>query len=125
MKTRNFITIAILIFGMNSAFAGSDPAMNVPSETAFTALRPVSPSEATFSDVVPGPSSKPVELAPAAPAVASFDESAMNEIRALELMKELAPVAPKEAGFEGEKTGNDSVSVVPVTPKEADFSDTL
>ena len=126
MKTLNLITIAIMILGLNAAFAGSDPAINAPSVVTLTYLQPVSPSEATFSDVVPEPAPRTAELAPVVSKVAPFSESGLDAVEESVLMREFSPVTPSEAGFEVESNVlNDSLSLIPSIPKEASFSDTL
>ncbi len=79
--------------------SGSTINSNEITLTDLSALAPVTPKEADFSDVAP--------------------ESGNN-------YKDLAPVTPKEADFEegaGMTSVNDLINLAPELPSEADFED--
>lgn len=88
-------------------------------------LTPSTPAEATFEDLIESDElfSNFSALAPVIPMVADFSDGApVSEIN----MISLAPVTPKEADFE-DSTATVNTSVVmdlaPVTPARADFTD--
>lgn len=124
MKTTLIITLTLIIFQINTLFAGNktSPVTETRETTsAITAIYPPSaPKEATFEDMVPVAES--AILAPVTPAEATFEDAPEETC-----IVNLAPVTPKEADFtdsEPEDT-NDLIAIAPTTPAEADFPEEL
>jgi hypothetical protein len=127
MKTQLFLTIAIMAFYLNPAFADNLPevSVNAPVSKAMINLAPAAPMYADFSDIAPESAPSAVSLIPVAPKEASFDdESAGMSIDTLNTL--LVPTTPEEADFEDNSTSfTESLSLNPITPVEAGFEETV
>jgi hypothetical protein len=140
MKTTNMITMkslyilaAMVGLQFNTMLASANfsesTVLSHGSMTGISAafLAPATPALATFEDVAEPDSyeSGLTALIPVVPMVADFsDDAPVTEINSISL----APVTPKVADFEDEK-GSENASAVqdlaPVTPAAADFEETL
>lgn len=135
-KTHNpMITIKLvyfftMLFGLNfvnPSVAGIPGSIYDPRADAGTArIAPVTPREATFTDVAPvaGPVVSVSQFAPSTPAVADFEDAAIAPVI---IISEIAPSVPAEASFEetGMHRTDNPLMLAPVTPVAADFSDTI
>lgn len=130
MKTTQYITVVLLAFSMTSLFAGelskstSVPATdkNMLSDIRF--LAPVTPSTATFDEVITV--FHPVSLIPDTPKFADFDDFLPEP--AAEANANLAPAIPGEATFDDDPSTVDESpeflqNVAPSVPQESTFED--
>ena len=122
MKTTTFILAAIFALQVTSIFASNNEtgnSANTNSNPTIVSLIPTTPFEADFSDIVPEPAFNLKSLSPVTPDSADFTEEATETVATI---FNLAPTTPNTAEFE-EITIEQSnvVSIVPVTPAEADF----
>ena len=100
------------------------PAPTAPKNNApdfdYTALAPVTPAEADFSDVAP--ENPFTNLNPATPVEASFEELPADI--GDQNVEGLSPVTPSEADFDDQNTIQPAgMSLQPVIPSEATFED--
>ena len=117
MKSIKIIIAIILTIQTGVLFAGNENLASVSemnSTVILMTLAPSTPAEAIFEEVVV--ENTFLGLLPATPEVASFEDFSIEMVSEMEL----SPVTPSEADF------TDTVSVdlgqlAPVTPIEADF----
>lgn len=130
MITIKLVYFFTMLFGLNfvnPSMAGLPGSIYDPRNDAGTMrIAPVTPREATFTDVAPvaGPVVSVSQFAPSTPAVADFEDAAIAPVI---IISEIAPSVPAEASFEEtgmHRTDNPWV-LAPVTPVAADFSDTI
>jgi hypothetical protein len=118
-----YLLTAMLGLQFNMIYAGDFSSGKTISEIVYSvrelsALAPLNPKEADFSDVAPESENNFKSLAPVTPKEASFEEE--NGQVSETPVYNLAPELPSEADF------NDSIealNLAPSTPAEADFEE--
>ena len=122
MKATNLLLAAIFALQVTSIFASNNESGNLSNSAknnTTISIIPKAPLEADFPDILPEPAFNLKSLAPGTPDSADFtDEAPETVVTTIGL----APTIPNIADFE-ETTMEQSniVSIVPVTPAEADF----
>jgi hypothetical protein len=120
MKTTLIITLTLIIFQINSLFAGNkigSVTENRETISSITAIYPPStPNEATFEEMAAA--EEVAILSPVTPKEATFEDAPEETCIA-----DLAPVTPKEADFTDSEPEDrcEFVTMAPTTPAEADF----
>jgi hypothetical protein len=134
MKTRMNITvekvvliISILLSIFSQNLMAKSPLKSglAGNESTLVILAPVTPTEATFSDVIPEKAPSMVNIAPVTPTEAFFEDTITAPEVSNELLKKVAPVTPKECGFDdlSQEEYPETIGIKFNTPGEASFSD--
>ena len=132
MKTTFNIAVKkiILIFTLFAGLQGQllmakSPVTAIPARNLVdcASLAPVTPKEATFSDIVPEKAPVMVSMAPSMPGEATFEDDFCNAEISNSLLKQVAPVTPEEATFEElPSLRGDEISLKFIVPMEAEFT---
>ncbi|MEI6900539.1 MAG: hypothetical protein WCL00_11730 [Bacteroidota bacterium] len=127
MKTRIILTVPILLFQFNLIIANNpgEVLSSKPGTISQLNLLSSTPSEATFTDLVPDPAPIVLSLAPVTPREATFGD---EELDALETnsIPSLSPSTPVEADFEETIPASGYGSTLaPITPVEASFEEII
>ena len=121
MKATTIILAAVFTLSMNVLLASNDGAVGNNETYSLQVLAPITPSEATFEDVIVA-SADIFNLAPVTPGEADFSDVAPEPVNDFSA---LSPVTPSEADFSENEIPMNNLDLAPVTPAFADFTETI